>query len=267
MPAGVTSLLRDLIVTPTLRSLGLTRIAGVTSSLILHAASTLDSVMLYRTNARDEAGSATPSFIPALQGSDPSCLQKLSIIEIRENPWTSVLGLDLHQYLRGLRDLDLSVSPPVVNWSRLLQKSDAATTLQRFELTFQSSLPVVDLPLFPALRSLKFQFDIPRQTLPLNLSHLLDSLPAAAPLLESLSIGTELRSVVRTVWYGDLEPYAPFASVDFVKRLPHFQKLKLSRTSFPIEDRFEEYVGHKFPGPREAGILTIDSSGYYGRCG
>jgi hypothetical protein len=138
MPAGVTSLLRDLIVTPTLRSLALTRIAGVPSSLILHAASTLDSVMLYRTSARDEAGSATPSFIPVLQGSDPSCLQKLSIIEIRENPWTSVLGLDLHQYLRGLRDLDLSVSPPVVNWSRLLQKSDAATTLQRFELTFQS---------------------------------------------------------------------------------------------------------------------------------
>ncbi|KAJ7856735.1 hypothetical protein B0H14DRAFT_2752611 [Mycena olivaceomarginata] len=238
MPAGVTSLLRDLIVTPTLRSLGLTRIAGVPSSLILHTASTLDSVMLYRTSARDEAGSATPSR-----------LQELSIAEIRENPWTSVLDLELHQYLRGLRNLYLSVSPPVVNWSRLLQKSDAATTLQRFELTFQSSLPVVDLPLFPALRSLKFQFDIPRQTLPLNLSHLLDSLPAAAPLLESLSIGTELRSVVRTVWYGDLEPYAPFASVDF--------KLKLSRTSFPFEDRFEE----------EAGILTIDSSGYYGRCG
>ncbi|KAJ6551683.1 hypothetical protein B0H19DRAFT_1158554 [Mycena capillaripes] len=263
MPASVMTLLKAVIVRPTFKSLSLTRIAGIPSSLIIHATSLLRGVSLYSTSVEDDSSSVNPSFISDPHSPRQTNLQELDIT-IREvsGRWKSVLDLDIYKYLSGLRTLTLGVCATFdVDWRRLLLDSSAHTTLQHLELRFQLPLRVLDLPPLPALRVLEIKFQVPNQTLPANLSHFIANLATTAPLLESLSFDVETVSVFRSRWRGDLEPYPLFASVDFVKQLPQLRKLHWSRnTGNAYDDWFEAYVEEKFPGPRDAGILDFVSS-------
>ncbi|KAJ7493114.1 hypothetical protein B0H11DRAFT_978255 [Mycena galericulata] len=264
MPASVTSLVKNLIVHPTFRSISFTRIARVPRSLVIHAASSLPVLSFCQSSLIDEAGSETASFIP--RGSPAANLHELNIT-IRDYPVfpaKSVLDIDLNQYLCGLRILTLSVHATAdAGWARILLESDAHNTLRYVEISFQSPLPVLDFPFFPALRVLDVGFKVPNQTLPQNLDHLLANLASFAPHIESLYLSAETVSVVRSVWRGDRAPYPPFASRDFEEKLPRLKKLHWCRnTGNAVNDDFEEYVGAKCPGPLEAGILTFDTSGH-----
>ncbi|KAJ7672330.1 hypothetical protein DFH06DRAFT_1176006 [Mycena polygramma] len=261
LPTRVRSLLKDRIVNPRFEYLSFTSIADVPSSVIMHATSSLLAISLYSTSVNHEIGSATP-FIPAPDPMRPTTLQDVAIVAREERPWTSVLALDLHRHLRGLQVLRLGINEFEEDWGQLLLESDAHVTLKVLELYFDSLLPVLDLPLCPVLRTLDFKFLVPNQSLPAELDHLLATLATAAPLLESLSFSAETVAMRRSKWAGGLEPYPLFASVDFVKQLPHLRKLHWARnTGTAFDDSFEEYVEAKFPGPRDAKILDFSSFG------
>ncbi|KAF7377828.1 hypothetical protein MSAN_00206300 [Mycena sanguinolenta] len=261
MPASVKSLLKDFIVHPTLRHLSFSYMAGIPSSIIIHAASSLHSLSFFGTSAQDH-----PESTSHISGSYDS-LRALSITAVADpvHPWVSVFDLDIHQYLRGLRDFSLTICRNAYSsdWSPLLLESNAPTTLQYLKLAFQFPLPILDFPSFPALQELEIVFQVGRPTLPLELSDLLVNVATAAPLLESLSFKVETTTFLRMtyMWTGDSEPYSPFGSPDFAKQLPHLRRLHWSRnTGNAFDDGFEDYIGKKFPGPREAKILTFSST-------
>ncbi|KAJ7740470.1 hypothetical protein DFH07DRAFT_943751 [Mycena maculata] len=236
MPLHVTSLLKDLIVHPALRCLSLTRIMSVPSSLIIHATSSLLAVSLCGIGIHDDVSSASPAYI----GPVP----------------------DIYQYTHGLRYLNVraNATGDDVNWMRLLQ--DANATLIDVELSFRSPLPVLELLTFPALRALTLGFEVPNQTLPSALGHVLANLPVSAPHLESLAFKVETIAVFRSTWRGDIAPYPLFATADFQTQLPGLTNIHCCRNTGNIyDDNFETYVEQKLPGPHAAGILTFESCG------
>ncbi|KAJ6460969.1 hypothetical protein C8R45DRAFT_1108788 [Mycena sanguinolenta] len=260
MPASLKFLLKDVIVRPTLRHLSFSYIAGIPSSLIVHAASSLHTLSFFGISVQDDPESTHHH----ISGSGDS-LRALSITAVADpvHPWVSVFDLNLHQHLRGLRDFSLTVCRRAhsSDWRPFLLESNAPTTLQFLKLAFQFPLPILDLPPFPALQELEIVFQVGKPTLPLELSDLLANLATAAPLLESLSFKVETTTFLRMtyMWKGD--PYPPFGSMDFAKQLPHLRNLHWSRnTGNAFDDGFEDYVGEKFAGPRKAKILTFSST-------
>ncbi|KAJ6533377.1 hypothetical protein DFH09DRAFT_1370017 [Mycena vulgaris] len=163
IPSTTISLLRDICVLSTLRSLSLTRLAGVHASFILQAASAVPAVSLSRSSGRDKS-------TPRPQGAATANIEEL-----------------LELYMSADHEL---------HRDRFLRHTNFHATLKHLEM----SCLWHTLPSFPALRSPKVQSQFYGTHLPETLDLFLSELPAGAPLLQTLFLKVDPLSNPGSSW-------------------------------------------------------------------
>ncbi|KAJ7444503.1 hypothetical protein FB451DRAFT_1189598 [Mycena latifolia] len=127
---------------PNFRSLSLARILGVPLSLILHALSSCESVTMDAILLEDDINSITPTFISNTHDTSSGAkLEDFTIwaegFHLDEARYKSVLDIEIHRRLRGIRKLALHLT--YINekcWKPFLLESDIPATLEQLDLSF-----------------------------------------------------------------------------------------------------------------------------------
>ncbi|KAJ7123385.1 hypothetical protein C8R44DRAFT_980803 [Mycena epipterygia] len=258
IPVSLTALLKEIALRPTVRSMSLRWIADIPSSLIL--VPSFRTLTLYDVSIEEDITSTSPFIPPPLHPTHSSDLEVLVITPARSQVHKSAIQMNMAGHLTGLRKLSVPgiLSNDPAGWMPFMLKSDFRHTLKHLELSFAftASTLVLELPPFPVLTSLELEFDIDYPVLPDTLDSALSNLHTVAPLLEYLSV-TLKGWIARGTWVKNCEPYPLFASLDFMRRLPALREVHCSLAVQHCDDTgFEQHMGDKFSGPKEAGILT-----------
>ncbi|KAJ7437416.1 hypothetical protein FB451DRAFT_1570698 [Mycena latifolia] len=276
MPSGVTCLLRDIYVQPQFRSLSLAHIRGVPLSLILYATSSFEVISINTISFREDITSDPPKFMSGPR--DASANTNLKEIVVGafvgfqdDGRYKSILDVDLHRRLKGLRKLHLQLSTAESGpWLAFLLESDIQPTLEHLEIYADRVPPVLQLESFPVLRVLKLQFILPFN----QFDSILSTLLTCTPMLESLSVSLNTGIIVDVTW-PQHHPTHPIFDWP-LKQIPHplFQSATKLRSSLPLltkvhcsqtdsrgqhfaTDSFTEYIKHKFYAAEEAEILSF----------
>ncbi|KAJ7138313.1 hypothetical protein C8R44DRAFT_868619 [Mycena epipterygia] len=257
IPPSVTCLLRNITHRPTVRARSFERFIHVPSSFILSPS--LRALSLYNIEIIDDLTS-TSLFIPTPRNA--SHLEDLVITVAPSYSTKSAMDMDMHGHLAGLRNLSLLdiYGMQDARFMSFLLDSVFYPALEHLELAFLWDIPVLSFPSLPALRSLEigieFDMDVPATSLPPTLFSALATIHTTAPLLERLSL-TVKQWYSMGAWPQRSAPCPLFASLHFAKRLPRLRHLRCSlHTEGYAQTGFERHMGDKFPGPKEAGILT-----------
>ncbi|KAJ7123389.1 hypothetical protein C8R44DRAFT_783750 [Mycena epipterygia] len=258
IPVSLATLLKEIALRPIVRSMSMRWMTGVPSSLIL--VPSFRALTLYHVLIEEDITSTSPFIPPLLHPTHSSDLEVLIITPASSQVHKSAIQMDMSGRLTGLRKLSVPgiLSDDPEGWMPFMLKSDFRHTLKHLELSFihTASNLVRELPPFPALTSLELIFVIYDPFLPDTLDAALSNLHTGAPLLEYLSVALK-GWIAHGTWAKNCEPYPLFASLDFMKRLPALREVHCSLTIRNCVDTgFEQHIGDKFPGPKEAGILT-----------
>ncbi|KAJ7486730.1 hypothetical protein FB451DRAFT_772831 [Mycena latifolia] len=273
MPSDLTSLLRDIYVRPDFRSLSLTGILGVPSSLIFYAASSLQSISISKITIREDSGSDIPTFIAKPREISHATLEDVAIsarvdFGYDQDRYRSILDVELHTRLRGIQKLALRFSAAQSDqWEPFLLESDIHGTLEHLALSFAHELPALQLPLFPLLRVLKVRFGIGVQTLLEPLWSVLSTLPTCTPLLEALFLTVQCPRNILVGWtLIDVDAHPVFHSAgELQKNLPRltechcFHIARQDDVARVSDAGFAQYMKQKLRGAAEAGILAVSS--------
>ncbi|KAJ7123393.1 hypothetical protein C8R44DRAFT_783757 [Mycena epipterygia] len=249
IPVSLATLLKEIALRPIVRSMSMRWMTGVPSSLIL--VPSFRALTLYHVLIEEDIISTSPFIPPLPHATHSSDLEVLVITPARSQVHKSAIQMVISGHLTGLRKLSVTgiLSDDPEGWIPFMLKSDFRQTLKHLELSFL--LTSTNTVMF-SLTSLELEFNA--SVLPDTLDSALSNLHTVAPLLEYLSVA--LKGSMAP-WAKNCEPYPLFASLDFMKRLPALRDLPCSlRTKDCVDTRLELYMGDKFPGPKEAGILT-----------
>ncbi|KAJ7142688.1 hypothetical protein C8R44DRAFT_760966 [Mycena epipterygia] len=264
IPTSLTTLLTNIVLRPTVQSLCLEHIRGVPSSFILCPSFSVVSLYFISIEEDTDTTSTSP-FIPSPP--DPARSRDLEHLVVTPPPASTghqgspAIEMDMQGRLTGLRKLSLLYLPvsPDKRWKHFLLQSDVQQTLRHLELSFLvGSIPELGLPSFLALRTLEIGLAIANVGVGRILDSVLANIHTSAPVLECLSLTLKLWA--SGSWPHHCDPCPSFASLDFVNRLPrlgqvHFS-LDLNGGPQTLGLGFKQFIGYKFPGPKEAGILT-----------
>ncbi|KAJ7138334.1 hypothetical protein C8R44DRAFT_976089 [Mycena epipterygia] len=232
---------------------------GVPSSFILFPP--FNALLLDEISVKEDISSSSPFVPPPLDPAHSSNLEHLVVTATESPDIIYAIEMDTRGYLAGLYRLSiLSIYHPRTDgcWKRFLLQSDVQKTLKHLELSFTGNIPELVLPSFLALTSLEIEFGTCTYNggLPPNVESALTNIHTVAPLLEYLSLTIKQGGSI--LWHQECDPYPAFASHDFVKRLPALREVHcaLNRHGYLHEWGFEQHMEKKFPGIKEAGILT-----------
>ncbi|KAJ7123378.1 hypothetical protein C8R44DRAFT_980800 [Mycena epipterygia] len=251
IPPSLADLLKDTVLRLTVHSMRLERIVRVPSCFILFPS--FRALSLLYVTVKNDITSTAPANAAYLR-----TLEHLTITLMSVDHSKSVIEMGMQGHLIRLRTLSLRGIED--GWMRFLLKSDFRQSLEHLELSFNTNIrAVLELPPFLALKSLAIEFNVYTPVFPPTLESALDNIHTIAPLLQYLSLAVTQWRIVDP-WPEECEPYTLFASLDFLQRLPALREIhcSLEKNDEP-EANFERYIGNKFPGPKEAGILTCST--------
>ncbi|KAJ7138318.1 hypothetical protein C8R44DRAFT_848163 [Mycena epipterygia] len=254
---SLSTLLKDIALRSTVRSLNLEQIKGIPTSLI-HSPP-FRALSLTLVNLEEDITSTSP-FIPAPLDHS-SGLEHLTIGVAVADYTKTAIEMDMRGRLAKLRKLSL-LDIRIGNderWPRLtrfLLESNFRPSLEHLELSFITLVPELAPISFPALKSLEIGLDIHTMTPPADLDSAFAHIHTVAPLLEYLSFTVHTRFSFSLSWPQKSTPFPLFASMDFAIVLPSLRVVHCSLHTNGFEQAgFEQYVRDRFPGPKEAGIL------------
>ncbi|KAJ7640096.1 hypothetical protein DFH06DRAFT_1138103 [Mycena polygramma] len=253
---ALASTISDMISLPSLQRLHLFRIWNIPSAFVLHAASSVRALSLYRVTAYSSL--EDPSAIGAnnhLEGLFlPSCMM------------TRVLLSCCHFLLAAQNLRHLAVSVHEQGHHRTLSAA-SSSRLRHLELECKVFSIPLDLPHLPALRSMSLSFMVSESTpgvwtLPCLLRSTITALPTEAPLLDTLTL---------TVLIPFPEKYVPWqdrSALPLFRYLPELRGihclLRYADSCAPLNSHFDRayegfigYMESKLRAAHAAGIVTF----------
>ncbi|KAJ7138352.1 hypothetical protein C8R44DRAFT_976096 [Mycena epipterygia] len=260
IPPSLATLLKDIALRPAVRSLYLENIRAVPSSFIL--CPSFRVLSLYFASVEGDIASTSPFISPSLVPLRSHHLEHLVTAASPGHPGSRAIE-NMQGRLTGLRKLSLLglYARPDKPWMPFLLQSDVQRSLRHLELSFIGKIPELGLPPLLALRSLEIGFSINttrlsgavNSSIELALESALTNIHTVSPLLESLSL--TIQQWNSASWPQGGDPLPSFASLDL---LPALQEVhcSLDAGGYPVQAGFEQSMGRKFPGPKEAGMLT-----------
>ncbi|KAJ7110720.1 hypothetical protein C8R43DRAFT_1139287 [Mycena crocata] len=261
LPSTLTGVLSELIALRTIRSLRLTRVQGVPSSLIRYASSALWELLLCDINFTEDAP-GTSAF--EFNAHAPSNLRHIMMSGTDQgfnaSIARSIFRIDISQQMRGVLTMSLRMDPKENQaWQRLICDPHTTTKLEHLQLSFTSHVPMSSLHLgtFRFLRLLGLALEYPGLAFPSVIRLTVAELPTSTPLLESLRITLHVPFQLQTKFQDHSAPYELFSRSQFRTHLPYLRKIQCCTSLLAhLQLGFEQYVKHLFPGPSKAGILT-----------
>lgn len=279
-----------LIQRPSLRSFSLSKIADIPCALLHYAAVSFSQLSINFTSFdihnqyQQFRHSPDPPFLSDdtfRQGA--SSVEHITILSLWEEADMDEIMLrdGMQCALRNLRRLDLRVANYGLDGTRFLRNSAFSSTLTYLGLDWWSSAPAphtITLPFLPALQTLalRIDFNLAGAEGPSHWTQMIESaladvdVPASSPILEWLHIvicGGGLRPVgaPKTPTWPTPAPWPPFDTPHYAQSLARLREVRCRLENGAHQFSLDTFVGYMeaiFPGPREAGILSFESSGY-----
>ncbi|KAJ7159207.1 hypothetical protein C8R43DRAFT_351785 [Mycena crocata] len=277
MSPELISLLREIYTRPAFRSLALSRIKDVPSSLITFATSFYRELSIAQCYIRDDIA-PQPSHDRFIIEPQETAVKRYVMDDLQltfqgaEAPIDEVpmyiMSTGLHRHLHRLRRLKLSGNAWYTANLRRFMLQLSLNSLEDLELTFSLGFPDTSkfgLPALPALRLLHIYVHSIQEILPDEFEPLLATLTTCTPVLECLTVtlNTLMRQEIAIPtekfgqWPVQAEAYTSFQSRnELEKALPKLRMVRCVHFGAG-QHAFGHYARQKFSAAVENNIFTL----------
>ncbi|KAJ7125319.1 hypothetical protein C8R44DRAFT_875131 [Mycena epipterygia] len=246
LPAELLPLFWRVIQRPSLHSFRLIDIIGVPRALLHYAATSFSQLSINHTS---------------FYINDP-------YPHVRRSPDPPFLTL--RQGASSVEHITILLLPAILegdDMCAVMLRDDMQRALRNFDWWFHALAPQITLPLLPALR---FELDLGSASGPRHWTHRIEAVLATVNVPTSSPILKWLRIVIRgfypesasSTWPTPI-PWPPFDTPHYVQSLTRLREVQCRLENAAHQFSLDTFVGYMeaiFPGPREAGMLSFETS-------